>query len=97
MPGDVIVGFIVDKEGNPANFQRVSGDSILGIEAIRVISNCGRRHSGNQNGKKLKSMLRQKVVFKIAGEGNKNDPENSKNNDQPPTHPGGRTVDKLCC
>jgi TonB family protein len=88
--GDVMVEFIVDKEGNLANFRRVSGDSILGVEAIRVISSSGRWKPAIQNGKKVKSIVRQKVVFKRANEENKNDPEHSKNNDQPPSYPGGQ-------
>lgn len=63
--GDVIVMFIVDKEGNVSNVRAVSGPRELREEAERVIRKSGRWTPAVQNGRQVKSYKNQPVRFRL--------------------------------
>ena len=66
--GQVVVQFIVDKDGNVSDVVAVSGPEQGGLreEAVRVIKKSGKWTPGNQNGKPVKSYKRQPVTFTIS-------------------------------
>ena len=65
--GQVVVQFIVDKEGNISDVQAVSGPTDGGLrdEAVRVIKKSGLWKPAVQNGRQVKSQKRQPIVFKL--------------------------------
>jgi protein TonB len=63
--GDVVVQFIVDKEGNVSDVEAVSGPSELKDEAVRVIKKSGRWTPAVQNGRQVKSYKKQPVKFRL--------------------------------
>ena len=68
--GQVIVQFIVDKEGNVSNVEAISGPTEGGLrdEAVRVIKKSGKWTPAVQNGRQVKSYKKQPVQFKLASE-----------------------------
>ena len=66
--GDVLVQFIVDKEGNVSYVQAVSGPDELREEAVRVIRKSGRWTPAIQNGRTVKSYKKQPVKFRLQTE-----------------------------
>ena len=67
--GNVIVQFIVDKEGNVSDVEAVSGPSELRDEAVRVIKKSGKWTPAVQNGRQVKSYKKQPIVFRLESEG----------------------------
>ena len=63
--GDVLVQFIVDKEGNVSDVQAVSGPDELREEAIRVIRKSGKWTPAIQNGRTVKSYKKQPIKFRL--------------------------------
>jgi protein TonB len=63
--GDVIVQFIVDKEGNVSEVEAVSGPNELRDEAVRVIKKSGKWSPAIQNGRQVKSYKKQPVKFRL--------------------------------
>jgi protein TonB len=63
--GNVVVQFIVDKEGNVSNVEAVSGPNELRDEAVRVIKRSGSWTPAVQNGRKVKSYKKQPIVFRL--------------------------------
>jgi protein TonB len=63
--GQVIVRFIVDKEGNVSDVEAISGPNELRGEAVRVIKKSGTWNPAIQNGRKVKSYKSQPVNFKL--------------------------------
>ncbi|HTS45108.1 MAG TPA: energy transducer TonB [Puia sp.] len=63
--GDVIVQFIVDKEGNVSDVEAISGPSELRDEAVRVIKRSGQWTPAIQNGRKVKSYKKQPIKFRL--------------------------------
>lgn len=68
--GQVIVQFVVDKDGNVSDVQAISGPEGYGLreEAVRVIKRSGKWNPGNQNGKGVKSYKRQPITFQLGKE-----------------------------
>jgi len=68
--GQVIVQFVVDKDGNVSDVQAISGPEGYGLreEAIRVIRKSGKWSPGIQVGGAVKSYKRQRVTFQFAKE-----------------------------
>jgi protein TonB len=68
--GQVIVQFIVDKEGNVSNVEAISGPTDGGLrdEAVRVIKKSGKWTPAVQNGRQVKSYKKQPIQFKLASE-----------------------------
>jgi TonB family protein len=67
--GSIVVQFVVDKEGNVSNVERVSGPEILGAEAVRVIKKSGRWTPAVQGGRQVKSLKRQPFIICLQTEG----------------------------
>jgi len=63
--GQVVVQFIVDKEGNVSDVQAVSGPDELKREAERVIKKSGKWTPAVQNGRQVKSYKKQPITFKL--------------------------------
>lgn len=65
--GDVLVQFIVDKDGNISDIQAVSGPKKGGLreEAERIIKISSPWVPGIQNGNKVKSYKRQTISFRM--------------------------------
>ena len=66
--GQVMVQFIVDKEGNVSNVEAVSGPDELREEAVRVIKKSGKWNPAVQNGRQVKSYKRQSILFQLENE-----------------------------
>lgn len=66
--GEVIIQFIVDKEGNVSDVQAVSGPTKGGLreESIRVIKLSGNWIPATQNGRKVRSYKKQPFRFKLS-------------------------------
>jgi protein TonB len=65
--GDVIVQFIVDKEGNVSEVEAISGPNELREEAVRVIKKSGKWTPAVQNGRQVKSYKKQPIKFRLEG------------------------------
>jgi protein TonB len=63
--GDVIVQFIVDKEGNVSEVEAISGPNELRDEAVRVIKKSGKWTAAVQNGRMVKSYKKQPIKFRL--------------------------------
>jgi protein TonB len=63
--GDVVVQFIVDKEGNVSDVEAISGPNELRDEAVRVIKRSGKWTPAVQNGRQVKSYKKQPVKFRL--------------------------------
>ncbi len=63
--GDVVVQFIVDKEGVVSNVEAISGPNELRDEAVRVIKKSGSWNPAVQNGRKVKSYKKQPIKFRL--------------------------------
>jgi protein TonB len=63
--GDVVVQFIVDKEGNVSDVEAISGPAELREEAARVIKKSGKWTAAIQNGRQVKSYKKQPVKFRL--------------------------------
>ncbi len=63
--GQVIVKFIVDKEGNVSEVEAISGPNELRDEAVRVIKKSGKWNPATQNGRHVKSYKSQPINFKL--------------------------------
>ena len=63
--GQVVVQFIVDKEGKVSDVEAISGPNELREEAVRVIKKSGTWTPAVQNGRKVKSYKRQPIVFRL--------------------------------
>jgi protein TonB len=63
--GQVVVRFIVDKEGIVSDVEAVSGPNELRDAAVRVIKKSGNWNPAIQNGRKVKSYKSQPVNFKL--------------------------------
>jgi protein TonB len=65
--GQVVVQFVVDRDGSISDVEAVSGPTSGGLreEAIRVIRKSGKWLPGNQNGRLVKSYKRQPVTFQL--------------------------------
>jgi TonB family protein len=64
--GEVILQFIVDKEGSVINPEiNRSVEYSLDEEALRIIGLCGKWTPAVQNEKKVKSYKRQPIIFKL--------------------------------
>jgi protein TonB len=63
--GDVVVQFIVDKEGNVSDVEAVSGPNELRDEAVRVIKKSGKWTPAVQNGRQVKSYKKQPIKFRL--------------------------------
>lgn len=66
--GDVVVQFIVDKEGNVSEVQALSGPEELRKEAIRVIKKSGKWTPAIQNGHQVISIKKQPIIFRLETE-----------------------------
>jgi TonB family protein len=67
--GAVVVQFVVDKEGNVSNVERVSGPEALGAEAVRVIKKSGRWTPAVQGGRQVRSLKKQPFIIHFESEG----------------------------
>lgn len=65
----VVVQFVVDKEGNVSNVERVSGPEALAAEAVRVIKKSGRWTPAVQGGRQVKSLRKQPFIIHFESEG----------------------------
>ncbi|HEV3251109.1 MAG TPA: TonB family protein [Puia sp.] len=63
--GDVVVQFIVDKEGLVSEVEAVSGPNELRDEAVRVIKKSGKWTPAVQNGRQVKSYKKQPIKFRL--------------------------------
>lgn len=63
--GDVIVQFIVDKEGNVSDVEAIAGPQELKDEAVRVIKKSGKWTPAVQNGRQVKSYKKQPIKFRL--------------------------------
>lgn len=63
--GDVIVQFIVDKEGNISDIEAISGPELLRDAAVKVFQNSPRWKPAFQNGRKVKSYKKQPIKFRL--------------------------------
>lgn len=63
--GQVIVRFIVDKEGNVSDVEAVSGPNELRDAAVRVIKKSGAWTPAVQNGRKVKSYKSQPINYRL--------------------------------
>ncbi|MBS1599037.1 MAG: energy transducer TonB [Bacteroidetes bacterium] len=63
--GDVVVQFIVDKEGNVSDVEAISGPAELRDEAVRVIKKSGKWTPAIQNGRQVKSYKKQPIKFRL--------------------------------
>jgi protein TonB len=63
--GQVMVKFIVDKEGNISDVEAISGPNELRNEAVRVIKKSGKWTPAVQNGRQVKSYKNQPITFKL--------------------------------
>jgi periplasmic protein TonB len=63
--GQVVVRFIVDKEGQVSEVEAVSGPNELRDAAVTVIKKSGKWNPAIQNGRKVKSYKSQPVNFKL--------------------------------
>lgn len=63
--GDIIVQFIVDKEGVVSDVEAISGPAELRDEAVRVIRKSGRWTPAIQNGRQVKSYKKQPIKFRL--------------------------------
>jgi len=66
--GEVMVQFIVDREGNVSKVEAISGPMELRAEAVRVIKKSGRWTPAIQNGIKVPSYKKQPIIIKIVEE-----------------------------
>ncbi|MDX1935742.1 MAG: TonB family protein [Flavihumibacter sp.] len=66
--GQVVVQFIVDKEGNVSEVEAVSGPQELRAEAVRVIKKSGKWTPAVQNGRQVKSYKKQPITFRLETE-----------------------------
>lgn len=66
--GNVVVQFIVDKEGNVSEVEAISGPKELREEAVRVIKKSGKWTPAVQNGRQVKSYKKQPIVFRLETE-----------------------------
>ena len=66
--GQVMVRFIVDRDGNVSDVEAISGPTTGGLreEAVRVIKKSGRWVPAVQNGRNVKSYKQQPVTFKLS-------------------------------
>jgi periplasmic protein TonB len=63
--GQVVVQFIVDKEGIVSDVEAISGANELRAEAVRVIKKSGKWTPAVQNGRQVKSYKKQPITFKL--------------------------------
>jgi outer membrane biosynthesis protein TonB len=63
--GDIIVQFIVDKDGHISNITAISGPEELKAESIRIIKESGKWIPALQNGQKVNSYKRQPIKFRL--------------------------------
>jgi protein TonB len=65
--GEVVVQFIVDKEGSVSDVQAISGPDKGGLreEAVRVIKISGKWTAAVQFGRKVKSYKKQPIIFRL--------------------------------
>jgi periplasmic protein TonB len=63
--GQVVVRFIVDKEGNVSDVEAISGPQELRDAAVRVIKKSGQWLPAVQNGRKVKSYKSQPINYKL--------------------------------
>jgi protein TonB len=63
--GQVVVKFIVDKEGKVSDVEAISGPNELREEAMRVIRKSGQWTPAVQNGRKVKSYKQQPINFRL--------------------------------
>jgi periplasmic protein TonB len=63
--GQVVVKFIVDKEGKVSEVEAISGPNELREEAMRVIRKSGSWTPAVQNGRKVKSYKSQPINFRL--------------------------------
>src|SRR5450631_4379167 len=63
--GDVVVQFIVDKEGLVSEVEAVSGPNQLRDEAVRVIKKSGKWTTAVQNGRQVKYYKKQPIKFRL--------------------------------
>ncbi|PWT70761.1 MAG: hypothetical protein C5B59_20390 [Bacteroidetes bacterium] len=63
--GDVIVQFIVDKEGNVSNVEALSGPELLREAAVKVFQNSPKWKPAFQYGRKVKSYKKQPIKFRL--------------------------------
>lgn len=63
--GQVIIQFVVDKEGNVSEVEAISGPEELRAEAVRVIKRSGKWTPAIQNGRQVKSVKKQPILFQI--------------------------------
>ncbi|MFL5748595.1 MAG: energy transducer TonB [Niastella sp.] len=67
--GTVVVQFIVDRDGNVSDVQAVSGPPEHYAEAVRVIKKSGKWTPAIQNGRQVKSIKKQPIIFRLETEG----------------------------
>jgi periplasmic protein TonB len=67
--GRVVVRFVVDKDGNVSEVEAISGPEQNGMreEAVRVIKRSGKWVPALQNGRYVKTVKVQPVIFEIDG------------------------------
>ncbi|WP_126973087.1 energy transducer TonB [Gynurincola endophyticus] len=64
--GQVVIQFVVDKEGNVSEVEAISGPEELRAEAVRVIKRSGKWTPAVQNGRQVKSIKKQPILFKMS-------------------------------
>lgn len=63
--GDVIVQFIVNKDGSVSNIEAISGPELLREAAVKIFENSPRWKPAVQNGRKVKSYKKQPIKFRL--------------------------------
>ena len=63
--GDVIVQFIVNKEGNISHVEAISGPDELKEEAVRAVRESGKWTPAIQNGKNVTSYKKQPIRYRL--------------------------------
>ena len=66
--GNVVVQFVVDKEGNVSDVEAVSGPEALCAEMIRVIKESGKWTPAVQGGRQVKSLRKQPFCIHLEAE-----------------------------
>ena len=64
--GNVVVQFIVEKDGSLSNIEAISGPELLWDAAIKVIKDSPNWKPAVQDGRKVKSYKKQPIAFRLS-------------------------------
>jgi len=63
--GEVLIEFIIDKEGNISDVKAISGPEELKPESIRIVKESGKWIPAKQGHKKVNSYKKQPIIYKL--------------------------------